>query len=104
MDKRCTYSGPRIPNDLSEYRRMGKWTQAEIAEGLGISRASYSLIEGGLRVPNAEGLRKLCNIFRAEPKDLFPTIAEVAQTFPVLAEFAVTSKTKAGKKTTEGVS
>jgi transcriptional regulator with XRE-family HTH domain len=53
----------RLRNELG-------WTQQELADRLGISRAAVSHVEGGLNVPGERTVTILAGLFKLEPHEL----------------------------------
>jgi transcriptional regulator with XRE-family HTH domain len=52
-------------------RRNGLgWTQQELADRLGVSRAAVSHLEGGLNIPGERTVTILAGIFKCEPHEL----------------------------------
>jgi transcriptional regulator with XRE-family HTH domain len=58
--------GERIAKDRSE---LG-WTQAELAERVGISRVALSHIEAGISRPGERTVALLSGVFKVEPHEL----------------------------------
>jgi transcriptional regulator with XRE-family HTH domain len=46
------------------------WTQQELADRLGVSRAAVSHLEGGLNVPGERTVTILAGLFKCEPHEL----------------------------------
>lgn len=55
---------------ISTHRKALGWTQQELAERLGASRAAVSHLEAGLSVPSERTVALLSGIFKCEPHDL----------------------------------
>jgi transcriptional regulator with XRE-family HTH domain len=55
---------------LAAHRKALGWTQQELAERLGASRAAVSHLEAGLSVPSERTVALLAGIFKCEPHDL----------------------------------
>jgi len=55
---------------LAAHRRALGWTQQELAERLGASRAAVSHLEAGLSTPSERTIALLAGIFKCEPHDL----------------------------------
>src|SRR5580704_14944559 len=55
---------------LASHRRALGWTQQELAERLGASRAAVSHLESGLSDPSERTVALLAGIFKCEPHDL----------------------------------
>jgi transcriptional regulator with XRE-family HTH domain len=73
---------------ISALRNELGWTQQEVAERLGISRAALSHVEAGMSVPSERTVALLAGVFKLEPHDLiagtnYPTAK--AERLPVVA-------------------
>ena len=55
---------------LAAHRKALGWTQQELAERLGASRTSVSLMESGLSTPSERTVALLAGIFKVAPHDL----------------------------------
>ncbi len=55
---------------VATHRKALGWTQQELAERLGASRAAVSHLEAGLSVPSERTVALLAGIFKCEPHDL----------------------------------
>jgi molybdate-binding protein/transcriptional regulator with XRE-family HTH domain len=62
---------PELKNDLRDYRTARGWSQAELAERSGLSRAGVSAIEMGRLVPSAAAALALAAAFGCRVEDLF---------------------------------
>lgn len=60
-----------ITNKIKEYRKNKKMTQGELANELGISRKTSSLIESGSVIPKIDTAYKLSLILDATVEELF---------------------------------
>lgn len=60
-----------IRKNIEMYIKTSKYSQAEIAQILGISKASVTNWIKGTNSPNIEYLDKLCNIFNIQINDIF---------------------------------
>lgn len=60
-----------IRKNIEMYIKKSKYNQAEIAQMLGISKASVTNWIKGTNSPNIEYLDKLCNIFDIQINDIF---------------------------------
>jgi len=49
--------------NIRKIRLVSNFKQEYVADQLGISQPEYSKIENGKRVPNADNLRRLCNLY-----------------------------------------
>ena len=56
---------------LKHFRSKFKFSQEEVATKMGVTQSCYSLWEVGKRVPDANQIIKLCNVFKCTPNDLF---------------------------------
>ncbi|HEX4978687.1 MAG TPA: helix-turn-helix transcriptional regulator [Acidimicrobiales bacterium] len=68
LEERC--SAPDLARRIAALRNELGWTQHELAERLGISRAALSHIEAGMSVPGERTLALLAGIFKMEPHEL----------------------------------
>lgn len=59
---------------LESLREAKNWTQAEVAERLGITQGSYSLIASGKRTPSLVTALKISDLFGAPIEELFPDL------------------------------
>jgi transcriptional regulator with XRE-family HTH domain len=55
---------------LAAHRKALGWTQQELAERLGVSRTSVSLMESGMSTPSERTVALLAGIFKVAPHDL----------------------------------
>jgi transcriptional regulator with XRE-family HTH domain len=55
---------------IASHRKALGWTQQELADRLGASRAAVSHLESGLSVPSERTVAMLAGIFKCEPHDL----------------------------------
>jgi transcriptional regulator with XRE-family HTH domain len=55
---------------LAAHRKALGWTQQQLAERLGASRAAVSHLEAGLSVPSERTVALLAGLFKCEPHDL----------------------------------
>ncbi|HWW52149.1 MAG TPA: helix-turn-helix transcriptional regulator [Acidimicrobiales bacterium] len=55
---------------ISKLRNELGWTQQELADRLGVSRAAVSHLEGGLNVPGERTVTILAGLFKCEPHEL----------------------------------
>jgi transcriptional regulator with XRE-family HTH domain len=55
---------------IATHRKALGWTQQELADRLGASRAAVSHLEAGLSVPSERTVALLAGIFKCEPHDL----------------------------------
>jgi molybdate-binding protein/DNA-binding XRE family transcriptional regulator len=61
----------RVSNSVRAYRVARGWSQAELAQRTGISRAGISAIEIGRLVPSASAALMLASVFSCRVEDLF---------------------------------
>ena len=61
----------RLHNTLKVQRAMRDWTQAELAERVGVTRKSINAIERGHFVPSTVLALKLARLFGVKVEDLF---------------------------------
>ena len=61
-----------IPNNLASLRLAKNLTQADVAEELGTTRGTYSIIEAGYCIPSKDLADKLAAFFECDIADLFP--------------------------------
>jgi putative transcriptional regulator len=59
---------------LATYRKQNEWTQLEVANRIGITKAAYSNIETGKRNPSYTVTVKLQNLFNESIDKLLDTI------------------------------
>ena len=62
--------------NITAYRKLRNWSQAELAEKLEITSVSLSRIERGLTAPRFQTLEKLCQVFECSASDLFVSASE----------------------------
>jgi transcriptional regulator with XRE-family HTH domain len=55
---------------IAKHRSDLGWTQAELAERVGISRVALSHIESGISTPGERTVALLAGVFKAEPHEL----------------------------------
>lgn len=58
-------------NDLRELRSERQWSQAELAERLGVSRQTVNAIETGKYDPSLELAFRIARLFRTQIERLF---------------------------------
>ncbi|MCL6593392.1 MAG: helix-turn-helix domain-containing protein [Alicyclobacillus sp.] len=64
---------------LRAYRKLKHWTQAELAEALGVSIAIVGGLERGTRLPTPDLLRRLTEVLQVSEEELYgrdPTTSE----------------------------
>lgn len=59
-----------IGKHLKRARTSKKWTQVELAQGLGVSRSTLAKWEAGENVPDAESIKKACGMLGVGPSVL----------------------------------
>ena len=75
-------------NNLVAARKTKKMRQQEVADLLGIERATYANLERGTRKPSAQKMLKLCHILEQPAEILFPDLTPdgAKPASPVIAE------------------
>jgi len=63
-------SAPDLGRRIASLRNELGWTQQDLAERIGVSRAALSHIEAGMSVPGERTLALLAGIFKLEPHEL----------------------------------
>lgn len=61
----------RLRNRLKVHRAMHDWTQAELAERVGVTRKTINMIERGHFVPSTHLALRLAREFDVRVEDLF---------------------------------
>ncbi|HEX2811330.1 MAG TPA: helix-turn-helix transcriptional regulator [Sphingopyxis sp.] len=64
----------RLANNLRSAREARGWTQAELAERIGVSRKTINTIENGVFVPSTVLALKLARAFERPVETLFALI------------------------------
>ncbi len=62
---------PELANKLREAREARGWTQAELAEAIGVSRKTINTVENGVFVPSTIVALKIAKALRLRVEDLF---------------------------------
>lgn len=73
---------------IADRRNQLGWTQQELADRLGVSRAAVSHLEAGLNVPGERTVTLLAGLFKCEPHELVSATsypAAKAERLPVVA-------------------
>jgi putative transcriptional regulator len=60
-----------VRNDLRELRAAREWSQADLAERLGVSRQTVNAIETGKYDPSLELAFRIARVFKSRIEDLF---------------------------------
>jgi len=60
-----------VRNDLRERRAVREWSQAELAERLGVSRQTVNAIETGKYDPSLELAFRIARLFKVRIEDVF---------------------------------
>ncbi len=60
-----------VGEKIKSLRKLKKWTQAELAEKVGIEPVSIARIETGLNFPKEENLVSIANALNIEVSELF---------------------------------
>jgi putative transcriptional regulator len=63
--------GEELANSLREAREKKGWTQADLAERIGVSRKTINTIENGIFTPSTVIALKLAKAFKLRVEDLF---------------------------------
>jgi len=58
-------------SDVRERRQQREWSQADLAEKLGVSRQTISAIETGKYSPSLELAFKIARLFKVRVEDIF---------------------------------
>ena len=61
----------KVRNDLRERRAEREWSQAELAEKLGVSRQTINAIETGKYDPSLELAFKIARLFKSRIEEVF---------------------------------
>ncbi len=61
-----------LQKKIRKYRKEAGFTQEELADKVGISRAYMGYIEQGRNVPSLEVLEKIARILKVKPSKLIP--------------------------------
>lgn len=64
-------SDPELQNRLKAYRALFGWTQADVADKVGLSRRSVNAIENGEFVPSIVTALRFARLYRVRVEDLF---------------------------------
>jgi transcriptional regulator with XRE-family HTH domain len=59
-----------LNTSLRELRKQRGWTQAEVAEALGVTDLTVRRWELGQTIPSAYHMKKLCDLFEKSPEEL----------------------------------
>lgn len=60
-----------LRNDLRQRRAKRQWSQAELAEQLGVSRQTINALETGKYDPSLDLAFKIAQLFKARIEDVF---------------------------------
>ncbi len=66
--------GEALANALREAREAKGWTQAQLAERIGVSRKTINTIENGIFVPSTVIALKLARAFGRSVEELFSLV------------------------------
>ena len=66
---------------LTNYRKINKLSQEDVAQHLGITRSAYAYYELGRTEPSNENLRILAKLYSAPIEDFFPPDRESSMRF-----------------------
>ena len=61
---------------IASYRKQQAWSQAELAEKLGVTSQAVSKWEGGISDPSTSNLIALAKLFDTTPEDLLKEARE----------------------------
>ena len=61
---------PELGRRIADLRAKRAWTQADLADRLGVSRTAVSHIEAGLSIPGERTVALLAGLFGMEPHEL----------------------------------
>lgn len=61
----------RIKNNISHYRKRKLWSQAELAQFLGVSKNTVSNLERGIHLPGLDLAMCLCIALECSLNDLY---------------------------------
>src|SRR3990167_7756097 len=81
-----------IAKRVKSYRKKNKYSQENMADMLGLSRASYINMEGGRQAWAAIYIYNLCRIFKCRINNLFPKITPVKVKYKLRTRRVVVSK------------
>lgn len=70
MKQHPIHAHESLARRIAKLRSELGWTQQELADRLGMSRAAVSHLEGGLSVPSERTVTLLAGIFTLEPHEL----------------------------------
>ena len=59
----------KFPNDIREARKARKWTQAKVAEDIGVDVRAYQYWEQSEHAPELPNFFKLVNLFDLDAND-----------------------------------
>ena len=71
MNDELTALGEELANRLRAERDAKGWTQADLAERIGVSRKTINTIENGIFTPSTVIALKLARAFKLRVEDLF---------------------------------
>jgi transcriptional regulator with XRE-family HTH domain len=77
----------RLGEKIRDHRREAGLVQAQLAQMVGLSRASVTNIEAGTQVPPAYRLALIADALRVRMADLMPVLSEAGEP-PLPASFA----------------
>ena len=66
-----------VGEKIKSLRKLKKWTQAELAEKVGIEPVSIARIETGLNFPKEENLVSIANALNIEVSELFSKVMKL---------------------------
>lgn len=65
---------PELANELRPAREAKGWTQAQLAEAIGVSRKTINTVENGVFIPSTVIALKLARALDATVEELFSLI------------------------------
>ena len=71
LNGELTALGEELANRLRAEREAKGWTQADLAERVGVSRKTINTIENGIFTPSTVIALKLARAFKLKVEDLF---------------------------------
>lgn len=72
--------------NITAYRKLRGWSQADLAEKLEITAVSLSRIERGLAAPRFQTIERLCQIFECSASDIFMSAPDSCGTLSISSD------------------
>ena len=66
----------KITNNIKVLRAINNWTQAELAQEVGVTRKTINTIENDIYIPSTYLALKLARIFNVSVEDVFQLIED----------------------------